>query len=824
MLLVGFALLVSAVLIISLDSGTRDSAAATEVHVVASDSFNRTVSGGWGSAEQGGAWTVLDTPASWSVAPGMGSVNVAPGAQQRAVLSGVSVQNAELLAKIVLPRCSGSGTNCIAYLLARVSGGTNPSYYRVGIGQGLGRSTVILRSQRSDGGNLAGDLDTGIPAAAGAVIWVRAQFEGVNPTNVRARAWLDGTTEPASWLLNTSDGTAAEQIAGAVGVRARNEDSAASHTFGYESFLATAFEPPPPPPPPSGTAASDSFQRSVASGWGNAETGGWWTVVGSPWNWSVSPGAGNVSVGAGGQERAYLSTFTVRDVDVLEQVTLPRCAGSTNCTSYVLGRYSPAYNPTYYRVGVGQGAGRPDIFIRAQRSDETNLAGEIDTGLPASEGADVMLRVEFTGANPTTIRARAWLAGTAEPSTWRLSVTDNNSVEQGAGMVGVHLRNEDTAASHSFAIQSYQVTGTAMPVTATPNPTTVGHWLYVVTDGTVYAYDIDNGHKLVKQFAIPEAGKRGLAVAPSQGLLYITECGGSSGCGGKNGGLIAYDLVHDVVAWIANYSFGVDQPAVTPDGSKIYMPHGLDASDGAFSVLDASDGKPIGSIATGTDGHNVIVSPDGAEAYLTGFTGTNFNYAAVVNTSTDQVVRNVGPTVNGIRPFTVNGKRTLMFTTSSNTCGFQVLDLVGGGVLDTVTFGGSCVWTVSTAPNHGISLSPDEKRLYILDSPLDQLKVYDVSGLPTTPPAAVASIQLSSFEGMESPCQSWCQREGWVLNDLSGRYVYVADTGNIISTETLTVVGTLPALQNTRQLVEIEWMNGRPSATSTRFGMGRVTG
>ena len=62
--------------------------------------------------------------------------------------------------------------------------------------------------------------------------------------------------------------------------------------------------------------AEDSFNRTVASGWGSAEAGAWWTVVGSPWNWSVSPGAGNVNVGANGEERAYLSSFTVRDVDV----------------------------------------------------------------------------------------------------------------------------------------------------------------------------------------------------------------------------------------------------------------------------------------------------------------------------------------------------------------------------------------------------------------------------------------------------------------------------------------------------------------------------
>jgi len=98
-----------------------------------------------------------------------------------------------------------------------------------------------------------------------------------------------------------------------------------------------------------------------------------------------------------------------------------------------------------------------------------------------------------------------------------------------------------------------------------------------------------------------------------------------------------------------------------------------------------------------------------------------------------------------------------------------------------------------------------------------------VSKLPTSAPTLVSAVQLTSFGGYESSCQTYCEREGWVLNDLSGRYVYVGDTGNVISTATLKVIATLPALQNTRQLAEVDWASGRPSGTSTRFGLGRVT-
>ncbi len=208
--------------------------------IVAADSFSRTVSGGWGAADVGGSWTVLDTPGSWSVAPGVGSVSVAPTAQGRAVLGGVVVQDVDLLAEIVLPLCTSSGTNCDAYVIGRYTGGSTPSYYRIGAVQGQGRSTVYLRAQRSDGSNIGSDLNTGIPAAAGVVVWVRAEFQNVKPTTIRARVWPAGAAEPSSWLLNTTDSTSADQTAGAVGVRARNEDTAAARTFKFESFQATA--------------------------------------------------------------------------------------------------------------------------------------------------------------------------------------------------------------------------------------------------------------------------------------------------------------------------------------------------------------------------------------------------------------------------------------------------------------------------------------------------------------------------------------------------------------------------------------------------------
>jgi hypothetical protein len=99
---------------------------------------------------------------------------------------------------------------------------------------------------------------------------------------------------------------------------------------------------------------------------------------------------------------------------------------------------------------------------------------------------------------------------------------------------------------------------------------------------------------------------------------------------------------------------------------------------------------------------------------------------------------------------------------------------------------------------------------------------YDVAAVPRRPPRWLADIALHhSMAGTESPCGGDCGRAGWLLTSLDGRFVYVGDSGDVIATKTLRVVGFLPALADSRYPIEIDWAAGRPVATSTRSGIGR---
>jgi len=143
-------------------------------------------------------------------------------------------------------------------------------------------------------------------------------------------------------------------------------------------------------------------------------------------------------------------------------------------------------------------------------------------------------------------------------------------------------------------------------------------------------------------------------------------------------------------------------------------------------------------------------------------------------------------------------------------------------VLYTVTVPGFSI-PAGTEATHGISLSPDEKEIYLIDNPNNYVHVFNVSGLPGSAPTLVANIPLTAtFSGSESPCLYDCGREGWLNHSRDGRFVFVGDSGNVIDTGTRQIITTLAPLSNTRKFLEIDWQNGRAISTTSRYGTGYV--
>jgi DNA-binding beta-propeller fold protein YncE len=349
----------------------------------------------------------------------------------------------------------------------------------------------------------------------------------------------------------------------------------------------------------------------------------------------------------------------------------------------------------------------------------------------------------------------------------------------------------------------------------------IQHYEYIFPDGWMDVYDMDHNQALVKSIRLPTTkGVRGSIAHAATGMLYISY--GSDGPNGT-GYLLKYNLVTNQIVWTISYPYPVDTIGISPDGKTIYQAGGEKNPLGIWHILNAATGREIGNITSpaASGPHNTLVSLNGSHLYMGGL---NADYLVVADTASHRVIKQIGPLKHGAgRPFTINGRETLLFTTGLSSFGFQVSDIHTGRVLYTVPINGfphSCSYC---GYDHGISLSPNEKELYLIDWPNNYVHVFDVSRLPGLPPKQIADIPLTHMTGNEDPCVINCGREGWLQHSVDGRFVYVGDAGDVIDTATRKVVAHLPPLTNTRKFLEIDWQNGLPIFASQTKGVGYIT-
>ena len=101
----------------------------------------------------------------------------------------------------------------------------------------------------------------------------------------------------------------------------------------------------------------------------------------------------------------------------------------------------------------------------------------------------------------------------------------------------------------------------------------------------------------------------------------------------------------------------------------------------------------------------------------------------------------MGPFSSVVRPFTVNGKASLVFATVHNLVGFEIGDVATGKVLYTVKPPGfSQPAADNVIHSHGIALTPDEKEVWVVDNDHRGLQVWDISNVPAGPPTYIGHI------------------------------------------------------------------------------------
>jgi DNA-binding beta-propeller fold protein YncE len=349
------------------------------------------------------------------------------------------------------------------------------------------------------------------------------------------------------------------------------------------------------------------------------------------------------------------------------------------------------------------------------------------------------------------------------------------------------------------------------PVRSTAPPGTVKRYLYIAVPGIrdylgygghgILVFDMDNHHRFVKRITTggfhPDktpSNVKGIAVSVALNSIYISTIES----------LQRIDLTANKLVWEKSFEGGCDRMAISPDGKTMYLPS---FEKGFWNVVDCATGSIIKKIDVFKRAHNTIYGPSGEHVYLDDIASP---WLYVADAKTHELVNKIGPFANFIRPFTINGKETIVYVTVDSLLGFEVGDLKTGKKLAHIAVEG---WDAGPVrrhgnPSHGIGLTPDEKELWLADGHNMRVHVFS---------AVMPYQQLTTIPLQDMP--------GWITFSIDGNYVYPS-SGEVIDTKTRKIITTLQdEFHNnaaSEKMVEIDFAGNKAVKAGDQFGIGGV--
>jgi PKD repeat protein len=342
--------------------------------VFAADAFNRTVTGGLGSADVGGTWALVGSASAFSVAPGAASlVQPKPGAGLTAYLPSARSTDTDLQMAVATNPLPNSNGLYLTLLGRRV--GTNLEYE--GKARVRGDGSVVISLSMLTGTATAVTLKNevvagGVSLSAGTPLKTRLQVTGTAPTTLRFKVW-SGASEPATWQLSSTDSTAALQSAGAVGISTylSNSSTVAPVTATLTALSARSTAAPVNQPPTAAFTATPANLVTTFDATASSDPDG--TVTGYAWDFGDSTtGTGNKPTHTYSAAGSYPVKLTVTDDQ-----------GATNSLTKTVTVTAPPETPIAaddFGRNVAIGWGSADIGGSWTTSSASNFAVANGTG------------------------------------------------------------------------------------------------------------------------------------------------------------------------------------------------------------------------------------------------------------------------------------------------------------------------------------------------------------------------------------------------------------------------------------------------------------
>ncbi|MGW1497590.1 carbohydrate binding domain-containing protein [Streptomyces mirabilis] len=178
-------------------------------------------------------------------------------------------------------------------------------------------------------------------------------------------------------------------------------------------------------------AILDTFTRTVANGWGTADTGQTWTTSGGSAADYYTQGAEAVhSVGVINSNRFTLVPSPSVDVDLQMDVATGALATGGPQYTHLIARATDVNNNYNARIAFNADQSLTLVLEKRVGGIQTDLA---TVPIPGTHAAFAFFTLRFQ-VQGSTLRAKAWLRGQVEPP-WQATATDTSLTA--AGSVGV---------------------------------------------------------------------------------------------------------------------------------------------------------------------------------------------------------------------------------------------------------------------------------------------------------------------------------------------------------------------------------------------------
>jgi PKD repeat protein len=209
--------------------------------VLAADEFDRSVTGGLGTAGVGGAWTASAGATRQSVAASAARFAMTAGTNTGSFLGSVARTDADVRTTLSLSGVpTGGGAN--VYVIGRRVAANQEYRGRVRILADGSVRVAVVRMSGSTTDVLVGSevLVAGLTYKPGMELNVRVRVSGTGTTQLAATVWAVGSAEPATPTVSRTDSTAELQAAGSVGLTAYLSGSATAPVeLRFAGFSAT---------------------------------------------------------------------------------------------------------------------------------------------------------------------------------------------------------------------------------------------------------------------------------------------------------------------------------------------------------------------------------------------------------------------------------------------------------------------------------------------------------------------------------------------------------------------------------------------------------